>query len=135
MRITWGIRLVPILLTLTLFTALACATSSPEPAATQLPSTSPSGATAAALGYTYHRPDGNRLASGQGALPSVAPIDIPVDGVPSWLVAADSGSATVWVAVLDDGRVLVFAVDPSGWKPMAVTPDRLPPGMPPLLRL
>lgn len=50
-------------------------------------------------------------------------------------MAADSGSETVWVAILDDGRAFAFAVDPSGWRPVAVTPDRLPPGMPPLLSL
>ena len=135
LRIARGVWHVPALLVLSLVTSLACAVSSPEPAATQEPSEPLSGTTTPALGYTNHRPDGNRLAFGQGALPSVTPIDIPVDGVPSWLVAAASGSEAVWVAALEDGRVLAFAVSPSGWRPIAVTPDRLPAGMPPLLRL
>ena len=52
-----------------------------------------------------------------------------------WLVGTDSGSGAVWVAILDDGRAQGFVVDPPGWKQIAVIPDRLPVGMPPLLRL
>lgn len=137
MKIIAGVWHVLALPMLSLITALACASTSPEPADVQDPPPfeSLSGTTTVALGYTYHRPDGNRLASGQGALPGVAPIDIPLDGVPLWLVAAASESEAVWVAVLQDGRVLGFAVSASGWKPIAVAPDRLHVGMPPLLRL
>ena len=55
--------------------------------------------------------------------------------MPVWLGGADSGSGAVWVAILDDGRAQGFVVDPSGWKQIAVIPDRLPVGIPPLLRL
>ena len=137
MKAIAGVWHVLALSILSLAAAVACSVSSTEPAVVQDPPPleSLSGTTTVALGYTYHRPDGNRLASGQGALPGVTPIDIPVDGVPNWLVAAASGAEAVWVAVLEDGRVLAFVVSASGWRPVAVTPDRLPAGMPPLLRL
>ena len=137
MKIIADARHVLSLTILSLATAFACGVSSTEPAVVQDPPTleSLSGTTTVALGYTYHRPDGNRLALGRGALPSVTPIDIPLSGVPHWLVAAASESEAVWVVVLEDGRVLAFAMRVSKWRPIAVAPDQLPAGMPPLLRL
>ena len=124
------------LVTLLLVATIACSELSPDftPVDTPQPTTSSSDTTPTVFGYTHHRPDGNRLASGRGALPTAPPIDIPLDGVPVWLVAADSGSGSVWIAILDDGRAQGF-VDQSGWKPIAVVPDRLPVAMSPLLRL
>jgi endonuclease YncB( thermonuclease family) len=88
-----------------------------------------------AWGYTHQRPDGNRLVPGKGALPGVEPLDIPLDGRPQWLVAAPMGEGSVWVAVLADGRVRAFHVVGGGVTPIAIEPDRLPPGMPPLLQV
>ena len=48
------------------------------------------------LGYTYHRPDGNRLVGGQGPFPGGARLDIPLRGSPGWLVGASLGDQTVW---------------------------------------
>jgi endonuclease YncB( thermonuclease family) len=88
-----------------------------------------------AWGYTYQRPDGNRLAPGKGALPGVEPLDIPLDGEPQWLVAAPMGEGSVWVAVMADGRVQAFHVVGRDVTPVAIEPGQLPPGMPPLLRV
>jgi endonuclease YncB( thermonuclease family) len=88
-----------------------------------------------AWGYTHQRPDGNRLVPGKGALPGVEPLDIPLDGRPQWLVAAPMGEGSVWVGVLADGRVQAFHVVGRGVTPVAIEPDQLPPGMPPLLRV
>jgi hypothetical protein len=130
-------RPIPLLVRLSLIVALACTEPTPDPTPTQAPpqTTSSSGAIPKVLGYTYHRPDGNRLASVRGALPTAPTIDIPLDGVLVWPVGADSGTGAVWIAILDDGRAQGFVVDQFGWKPIAVIPDRLPVGMPPLLRL
>lgn len=61
-----------------------------------------------AWGYTYQRPDGNRLVTGKGTLPQVEPLGIPLHGQPQWLVAAPMSQGSMWVAILTDGRVQAF---------------------------
>jgi hypothetical protein len=86
-----------------------------------------------AFGYTYHRQDGNRLVSGRGALPDVEPVDIQLNGTPVWLVAAPFEDGSVWVAVLDDGSVEGYFVRDRIPEEVVITPDHLPPEMPPFL--
>ncbi|MGB6420709.1 MAG: hypothetical protein WBF05_02605 [Anaerolineales bacterium] len=87
------------------------------------------------FGRTYHTADGTRYVSGRGGLPEVRPLDIPLAGEPHWVVAAPGEAGSIWVVVLMDGRVQAFSVNGSGYEEIAVTPDRLPPGMPPLLKV
>ena len=94
-----------------------------------------SASTDEAWGYTYQQPDGNRVVSGRGAVPDVQPLDIALDGQPKWLVAAPMSEGSVWVAVLTDGRVQAFHVVGRQVTPIPMTPDRLPPDMPPVLRV
>ena len=86
-----------------------------------------------AFGYTYHRPDGNRLVSGVGSIQDEVPLDIPLGGKPIWLVAAPAESGSIWAAVLEDGRVEAYLVSGEDVAKVRITPDHLPPGMPPLL--
>jgi hypothetical protein len=86
-------------------------------------------------GYTHQRPDGNRYLTGSGAFPDVTTVDIPLDGVPVWLVAAQGSERGIWVAVLADGSAQAFSVGAGGYVPIDVIPDVLPPGMPPLLEV
>ena len=60
--------------------------------------------------YTYQQPDGNRLVFGQGDLPNLTPLDIPLDGTPQWVTALPLGEAVMWGVVLDDGRTQAFLV-------------------------
>jgi hypothetical protein len=113
---------------------------SPEPQRTMVKTTPTSllegsPPTTPVFGHTYHLADGNRLVSGRGGLPEVKPLDIPLAGEPEWVVAAPGEAGSIWVAVLGDGRVQAFSVNGSGYEEIAVTPDRLPPGMPPLLKV
>ena len=85
--------------------------------------------------FTYQRPDGNRLVHGRGALPTVRPVDIALDGQPVWLVATRMAAGSVWVAILADGRAQAFHVTGERVNPIAVTPSRLSPGTPPLLQV
>ena len=87
----------------------------------------------ASFGYTYHRPDGNRLVAGSGSLPDQTPLDIPLDGRPAWLVAAPAQAGSIWAAVLEDGRVEMYRVAGNQAVRLPAEPDRLPAGMPPLL--
>lgn len=39
-------------------------------------------------GYTYQQPDGNRYVIGQGTLPESVPLDVELNSMPLWVVAA-----------------------------------------------
>lgn len=83
--------------------------------------------------YTHHRADGNRLVEGRGALPDARAVDIALDGVPAWVVAAPTGRSSVWVVTLDDGRVQAFRLADGTYAPVGVGSDQLPVGAPPAL--
>ncbi len=85
------------------------------------------------VSYTYHRADGNRLVAGRGALPDAPFVDIALDGVPAWVVAAATGRSSVWAVVLEDGRVQAFRLAGSVYAPVAVGVESLFPGAPPAL--
>lgn len=104
----------------------------PVPTVTPLSAT-PEALPAVTYGYTYVRADGNRLARGRGALPAAEPLDIALAGVPRWIVAAPSGSGSIWVAVLEDGRVQAFRVIDRQVEPIAIQPEQIAPETPPLL--
>jgi hypothetical protein len=75
------------------------------------------------------------LARGRGALPGVASIEVSLSGSPRWVVAVPAEEGSLWAVALDDGRVEAWRVSERRVEPVAVVPDRLPPGAPPLLRL
>ncbi|MCH7801823.1 MAG: hypothetical protein IIC24_09830, partial [Chloroflexi bacterium] len=87
------------------------------------------------VGYTYIRPDGNRVVEGRGSMPDIQPIDISLDGEPRWVVAAPTDGGSLWIVTLDDGRVQSFQVSGREVTEVAVSPDRLPAGMPPALSI
>lgn len=84
---------------------------------------------------THQRADGNRLVAGKGTLPGADTIDVPLAGAPRWVVAATVEKATAWVVVLATGDVQAFLVDASGVTPAVVEPAKLPPSLPPVLRV
>ncbi|MFC1969136.1 hypothetical protein ACFLVF_01430 [Chloroflexota bacterium] len=92
-------------------------------------------ATGTTIGYTYHRPDGNRLVAGRSALPDAAFIDLRLKGVPRWIVGAATGGSSLWVAVLDDGQVEGFRLESGQIQSIPVIPEQIPAGMPPLLKV
>lgn len=88
------------------------------------------------LGYTHHRADGNRVVDGKGPFPGGTVLDIPIDGSPSWVVGTAVDGQTFWAVVNENGDLQAFLVSALGTVQDAdKKPDRLPPGMPPLLRL
>ena len=86
-------------------------------------------------GFTYHRPDGNRLVSGRGDLPGIQPMDIPLAGEPAWVVSAPSRDRSIWVVALGDGRLQAFQVFDGAYEVLEIEPENLPPGKPPLLKV
>ena len=125
-----------ILMTLAVVLTVVGCQSSLSDTPTPSPGTAPNlaGNTAGlAVGYTYLSPDGNRVVAGKGDLPNVIPVDIQLDAVPIWLVAAPAGDGTIWAALLSDGRVQAFQVVGDEVAEIAISPDRLPPNTPPAL--
>ncbi len=85
------------------------------------------------MGLTYLGADGNRYIEGRGNLPTVDALDIELEGRPEWVVGAAASEGSIWVAVLEDGRVQGFHVIGSSFEPIDVVPSNLAPGMPPAL--
>ena len=85
------------------------------------------------LAFTHQRPNGNRLASGRGAVPWVPFIDIPLAASPRWVVAAPDGQSSIWVVLLEDGTVQAFRLTDRQPEQIEIAPKNLPAGMPPLL--
>jgi len=91
------------------------------------------GAPGKIVAMTNQRADGNRVVAGQGRLPESAPQDIVLAGRPAWLTAAPLTDGSVWVAVLDDGRVQAFRLIGQIATSIPIQPAHLPVGAPPLL--
>lgn len=89
--------------------------------------------TGSVVAYTRVSPDGNRFLAGKGHLPDVAPIDISLNGSPVWLVTAPLNEGSIWVVALQNGRVQAFRVTQDQAVEIALSPDLLPSGTPPVL--
>ncbi len=89
----------------------------------------------ASYGFTYQRADGNRVVVGQGSLPAARVVDVLIGDMPAWLVAVPYPHGAVWVAVLADGTTHAFRTVGAEVEHVPVIPDRLPPGMPPLVQV
>ncbi len=63
--------------------------------------------------YTFHNPAGNRFVRGQGSFPDVLTVDVPLRGVPAWVVGYAMETA-VWHIVLEGGALQVIEVAPDG---------------------
>jgi hypothetical protein len=106
------------------------------PAPAGQPSTAaPEVRASASYGFTHQRADGNRMVVGRGSLLTARVVDIPVGGAPAWIVAAPHPRAMIWVTVLADGTAHAFRTVGAKLENVPVTPNRLPPGMPPLVQV
>ncbi|MGH3089134.1 MAG: hypothetical protein ACRDSJ_17695, partial [Rubrobacteraceae bacterium] len=98
--------------------------------------TAPEGDVDFSYGYTHGRPSGNLVVDGEGRLPLSGPLDVALGGEPVWVVGVPFREGVAWVVALRDGSIRDFYQDvPGGIDPLEVTPDRLPPGAPPLVRV
>ena len=79
--------------------------------------------------------DGNRLAAGRGGLPAAEVLDIALDGLPVWVVAAPAGRGSAWMVALEDGRVQTFRVVDGRSAPVPLEASILPVGTPPVLAI
>ncbi len=88
-----------------------------------------------ACGFTYHQIQGNRFVSGQGSMPEMERVQIPLPQTPLWLVAAPVELGVIWVTVLADGSVQGFRSQGSQIETIPVDPPQLPIDQPPLLQV
>jgi hypothetical protein len=84
---------------------------------------------------TNLQPDGNRIVAGNGNIPALIPLDITLEGTPDWVTAVPLDDGLLWAVVLEDGRTQAFLVHDRQAETYPITPNQLPIGMPPLLRL
>lgn len=84
-------------------------------------------------GYTYTSESGDRLAEGVADLPEAEVVEAELGGTPRWVAGVSTPEGTAWVAVLEDGGAEAFRLSPEGLEPAELSPNRLPPGAPPLL--
>jgi hypothetical protein len=99
------------------------AVPTPVPTAQPLPTAEQSipqeSALARPYGYTYQRADGNRVVAGQGDVPNLMPIDIPLEGTPQWVTAVPLAQGVLWGVVLTDGRTQAFLANNGEVTPIA----------------
>lgn len=112
--------------------------NTPKPLLTSFPSPQhPTPITSNSLDYsslTNQSLDGNRIILGEGDLPSQAPIDIELPGIPLWVVGAPHESGIIWFISLDDGQSMAYFTSEDGEVETQSNPTDLPPGMPPFLQ-
>jgi hypothetical protein len=145
-----------ILTTLTLFTGLvaACSISTgsgpapseslgliPEPTQSEIPGLAgtlsaqenpPLELSEAFVGLTHQQLDGNRLVLGSGGMPT-EPTDVPLRGVPLWVVGTPFRGGSLWVVALESGFVQAFHVTGGAATEVGLNRSTLPTGMPPTL--
>jgi hypothetical protein len=85
------------------------------------------------FGFTYQKPDGNRVVPGTGNLPNQTPMEIKLSGKPIWIVGTPFQNEVLWSVVLEDGRTVSYLTSEQGVVETSSKPSALPPGMPPLL--
>ena len=90
---------------------------------------------AGAFGLTNHNLDGNRYLTGQIDLPNASQLDIPLKGIPEWVVGVPlvDGNA-IWVVALQDGELQAFQVITGGYVELALPFSALAEGTPPAVR-
>lgn len=94
----------------------------------------PSEAPEPEYGFTHGQSSGNLVVSGEGGMPLSDAVDVPLGGPPVWVAGVPFREGMAWVVALEDGSVEDFYMETAGGiEPLEISPDRLPPGAPPLV--
>jgi hypothetical protein len=84
-------------------------------------------------GYIKNSAGGNRLISGTGNLPRINPIDVELNGKPTWVASVSLERGSIWTVTMDDGRVNAFKILSGSIETLVIFPEKLPSGAPPVL--
>ncbi len=103
--------------------------------ARQVVTAAPADRVSASYGFTHQRADGNRMVAGRGSLPAARVVDVPIGGTPEWIVAAPQARGVIWITVRADGTAHAFRTVGAEVEHIPFIPNRLPPGMPPLVQV
>jgi hypothetical protein len=87
------------------------------------------------LGLTNHHLNGNRFLTGRMDLINTIPQDIPLNGIPEWVVGVPlfDGEA-IWLVALQDGALQAFQITQEGYAELALPYSALEAGEPPAIR-
>lgn len=131
------VGLIVALLTACNFTNVPTATNTVQPDPTMVPLSetqpAPIVLEQASMYTTQNDPSGNRSVNGAMDLANATMLDIPLDGKPVWLVSAPLNGDVIFAAVSGNGKVQAFKVSGQTYAPFDISPNQLPPGMPPVL--
>lgn len=64
----------------------------------------------ATYAYTHLRRSGNRVLDGSGDVADADPVEIPIDGTPTWVLALADGTTTYWTVTTADGAATTHRV-------------------------
>lgn len=104
---SWSRRSLLATTTGALTLAAGCGERTPQSTPTGDPTSLSSDATYA---YTHQQPSGNRVLHGRGDVGGATPVEISVEGTPSWLLAFARGPDTYWTVVTEDGTATTHRV-------------------------
>ncbi len=104
------------------------ATSAPVPSAMDF---SAGGDASMQWVFTHQRMDGNRWAAGRGNILEKEPLNIQLNGVPSWILGFATQRGSIWFAWLESGAVEAFEVFGDQIRPVEPSLQPLAPGQPP----
>jgi hypothetical protein len=106
------------------------ATGTPQPtkSAVQIPEKT-------ILGTTQNNLLDNHLVEGSIDLKTASVLDIPVDGVPLWLVSVRFQDGAIFAVILENGNSQAFKVSKSSYEPFAISSVQISTDAPPLLAI
>ena len=104
----------------------ATGTNQPTKPAMQIPEKS-------ILGTTQNNLLGNHFVDGSIDLKTASVLDIPVDGVPLWLVSVPFQEGAIFAVILENGKTQAFNVLESTYEPFAISSAQISTNAPPLL--
>ncbi|SFM46116.1 hypothetical protein [Methanolobus profundi] len=85
------------------------------------------------LAYTYLQPDGNRVIDGKLDILNAERLEVNLEGIPEWVLAAPSDNGSIWAVVMDNGAVQAFELSDGTVEEVDIDPSNIHPDTPPIL--
>jgi hypothetical protein len=105
-------------------------TAKPLPNESKIETPAPKNISRINYGLTYQQPDGNRVIGGKGYLPNLSSVDIPLEGIPNWIVGVSFQGGILWTVALEEGSIASFLATEDGISEYPNPIASVPPGAP-----